>query len=1093
VPNRASTYSIIWFIKFFFKAFGVILGLCLTLVLIVYISLAGRDIAIPERFMVQFVEKVNIVPVIDSLKFDKAFVRITPKTFKPVVTLSNVLISSQQFGKFGFPEVEAQLTLAELLQGKIRPSRVELFKPDVLIFRDEFGHLGFGFLDLKVDKEIKPQSYWSLSGIFKMPFFSRLDSINTQDMKLRYEDKRNSESVSFVGVQASLFQKKGTAELNISAGLKQVDRDLAKVYFSLTDLVSEKESKVIIKFNDLDVENLSNQVHSLGWLKHFDGLVSGAITGELNSSGSISKLAGALTLEDGFIRTLSGESSYYLDTLNTHIRYDSIHHKMYFDNISIKAPELNLEGMGNASIVTFKSGIPDHFVGQLKFEKIQIIPRGVIENVINFTDGLMDFRYSLQNSKVEIGQLILRQNGSKILSSGLVSSEVGGWKIQLDSELSVIEHSDLLKLWPVYFKPRSREWFLKNVKSGFIQNGRYSIRMSPGLDPKYIGSFDFFDAKINVLKGHPAIRNGLGYGSINGKRFIINLQKGFLHPTSENPINLSGSTLSVADTTKKPATGKFSVSANGSIKSVLNELNKKPLLLFASTKINPDLLLGNVNLIANIALPLKPFVEMKPKDITVEDVKGDLYDLLAKKIIPGRTISSKVLNFQVNEKLEFKLFGNSMVDELPLQFKWSGKSDFLKNGKSSVSGRFKLAKSSLKSLNINVPSEIIEGVADAFFTITLAKDQSPKLVITSDLKGLEIKVDTLSWHKEKKEKGKLVLNTVVEDNQNDIYFSLSTERLTTSAKIKFGSNGVFERLILDNLEVDGTSLSSVEILGGYQDKLTKINIKTSDLDIRKFNFLNSGNGSGKAVIVINTEKLIVNDKITLINFMGHFNDPKTDKNVFSGKLNNIAEVSGTFVKHKKKIGVVVKSPVGGEVLQTVGLIKGARGGDLFVELIPTDEDGIFSGSLDLKNVRLKKAPILADLLSATSIFGLIEQLSGDGILFSNAEAEFTLQPEGVVLRKASAIGASLGVSMDGIYDTKRENLEMQGVISPMYTVNGMILGKLFAPREGEGLVGFNYSIEGPIASPKVSINPLSILTPGIFREIFRRSMPKLKK
>ena len=191
--------------------------------------------------------------------------------------------------------------------------------------------------------------------------------------------------------------------------------------------------------------------------------------------------------------------------------------------------------------------------------------------------------------------------------------------------------------------------------------------------------------------------------------------------------------------------------------------------------------------------------------------------------------------------------------------------------------------------------------------------------------------------------------------------------------------------------------------------------------------------------------------------------------------------------------MVIQSPVGGEVLQTMGLIKGARGGDLVVELIPTDEYGVFEGNLGLKNVRLKKAPILADLLSATSIFGLIEQLSGDGILFSNSEAEFTFQPQGIVLRKASAIGASLGVSMDGVYDTKRGNLDMQGVISPMYTVNGMILGKLFAPREGEGLVGFNYSIKGPIVSPKVSINPLSILTPGIFREIFRRPTPKLKK
>ncbi len=46
MPNRASTYSIIWFIKFFFKAFGVFLGFCLTLVLIVYISLAGSDVEV---------------------------------------------------------------------------------------------------------------------------------------------------------------------------------------------------------------------------------------------------------------------------------------------------------------------------------------------------------------------------------------------------------------------------------------------------------------------------------------------------------------------------------------------------------------------------------------------------------------------------------------------------------------------------------------------------------------------------------------------------------------------------------------------------------------------------------------------------------------------------------------------------------------------------------------------------------------------------------------------------------------------------------------------------------------------------------------
>ena len=32
---------------------------------------------------------------------------------------------------------------------------------------------------------------------------------------------------------------------------------------------------------------------------------------------------------------------------------------------------------------------------------------------------------------------------------------------------------------------------------------------------------------------------------------------------------------------------------------------------------------------------------------------------------------------------------------------------------------------------------------------------------------------------------------------------------------------------------------------------------------------------------------------------------------------------------------------------------------------------------------------------------------------------------------------------------------------------------------------------GTAAAPKVTINPLSILTPGMFREIFRRTPPKL--
>jgi hypothetical protein len=57
-------------------------------------------------------------------------------------------------------------------------------------------------------------------------------------------------------------------------------------------------------------------------------------------------------------------------------------------------------------------------------------------------------------------------------------------------------------------------------------------------------------------------------------------------------------------------------------------------------------------------------------------------------------------------------------------------------------------------------------------------------------------------------------------------------------------------------------------------------------------------------------------------------------------------------------------------------------------------------------------------------------------------------------------------------------------------VNG--IGAIFT-RKGEGLVGFNYNLRGTSSDPKVQVNPLSIFTPGMFREIFRRPPPEIKR
>jgi hypothetical protein len=61
-------------------------------------------------------------------------------------------------------------------------------------------------------------------------------------------------------------------------------------------------------------------------------------------------------------------------------------------------------------------------------------------------------------------------------------------------------------------------------------------------------------------------------------------------------------------------------------------------------------------------------------------------------------------------------------------------------------------------------------------------------------------------------------------------------------------------------------------------------------------------------------------------------------------------------------------------------------------------------------------------------------------------------------------------------------------VSPLYLING--IGSILT-RPGEGLIGFNFTVTGNAAAPSVGVNPLSVFTPGMFREIFRRAPPEV--
>src|SRR5690606_6327493 len=212
---------------------------------------------------------------------------------------------------------------------------------------------------------------------------------------------------------------------------------------------------------------------------------------------------------------------------------------------------------------------------------------------------------------------------------------------------------------------------------------------------------------------------------------------------------------------------------------------------------------------------------------------------------------------------------------------------------------------------------------------------------------------------------------------------------------------------------------------------------------------------------------------------------------FTAAVNGRGGVDGAVVPDRGRTAVRITSGNAGTVMAAAGVFRNGRGGTLDLTLSPRGPEGQYVGNASFTRLSVQEAPALAALLSAISVVGLLEQMNGQGLMFDEGDVEFVLSPVGVQITRGAAVGSSLGISFEGAYSSASGKLDLQGVISPVYILNG--IGQIFAPRKGEGLFGFNYRLSGAAENPSVSVNPLSILTPGMFREIFRRPAPVVRR
>ena len=322
-------------------------------------------------------------------------------------------------------------------------------------------------------------------------------------------------------------------------------------------------------------------------------------------------------------------------------------------------------------------------------------------------------------------------------------------------------------------------------------------------------------------------------------------------------------------------------------------------------------------------------------------------------------------------------------------------------------------------------------------------------------------------------------------------FAVSAEGLAASGSTELDAAGSLQRLQLARLVLGETNLSAT--VARSADGVLQILAEGARLDLRplldEFDRLRDAVGQAELGITGRFDQVILTGGRDVRNFEGIATRTAGAWREFDS-LAALPDGSAVMLRVTASgdgYDVHATAADAGAAFGHFGFFHGASGGTATLEAksAPGEEGRVLIGTVQVDEFRVQNAPALAQLLSVASLTGLGDLLQGSGMSFTGFEAPFTYKSGRVSLGRSRAWGPALGITVEGEFSRSDDSVNLAGTVVPAYTLNSVlgaipILGDLII---GEGVFAIAYRATGPLGNPTMTVNPLSVITPGFLRGI----------
>lgn len=701
---------------------------------------------------------------------------------------------------------------------------------------------------------------------------------------------------------------------------------------------------------------------------------------------------------------------------------------------------------------------------------------------------------------VQRAQVVLPAPGggspTTLALTGEVARQAGKVEARADLNLDHAAFADLPALWPAAWGGNVRPWLVENVTGGIARDGVFSLKITASEDDLAAatladasGTLQGDDVTIHWLRPVPPIEHAQALLKVVGPDVI----EVAVPAASQGGIALKDGLVRFTGLAGKDQFMSITTGVQGPVPDVLQLLRHPRLRLLdrhpLPIKSSAGALAGKLS----VDLPLIKQLDFDEVKIAAQ---GRLSALRLGGLVAGRDLDRGDIQFDVTQD-GLKVSGAASVASIAgtigveMDFRAGPPTQVVQ--RATMTGKATVAQ--MTKVGVDPGGLITAGRAAVSATYVAQRDGSAQVAAKADL--TEAGLTLLGWRKPPGPAAEASATALL---KNDKLAGISGIQAHGPGMEVIGrADMVGGRPLLLRLEkvVLGPTQASGEIhfaerpgdpirvrVGGRQlDLSTELSAKPSR---------SAGQDNPPWIVDARFERVVLAKGLALTGVVAHAEHDGRKLRVLQANSSGPEKLQAVIASHGVGRRLAVRATDGGALLRGLDVLDTIHGGTLAVDAQYDDRypDPPLAGTVDLSNFGVNDAVVLGKLLQALTIYGIPEALTGEGVHFTRLIMPFQYTKDVLRIGESQAFSASLGLTAHGWIDSGRKLMDVRGTVVPAYVLNSALgriplIGRLFSAEKGGGLVAVNYSVSGNLSDPGVTVNPLSALTPGILRGLFK--------